>query len=133
LPLEAEARRVALERAAEERHTLIWRVPGSVLPAALAEAASLLGDRAAALCSAHGTWRGPLSAVPRDRLDAHLVVEGAAEEQPWTEARVRARVRQCVAQGMSTRDAARAVAEDAHWPRRQVYQILLEVQSDREA
>lgn len=132
VPAGAEARRTALQRAAGERHTLIWRVRASALPEALDDAAALLGDRAAALCSAGRVWRGWLADVPRDRLDAYLVVEGAGEEQPWTEDQVRARVRQCLAGGASTRDAARAVAGAARWPRRQVYQILIEIQSERQ-
>jgi 16S rRNA (cytidine1402-2'-O)-methyltransferase len=129
---DAELRRAALVHVAGERHTLIWHVQGSMLPEALDDAAALLGDRAAALCSERGAWRGPLSAVPREQINAYLVVGGAGEEQPWTEARVRARVRQCLAEGMSTRDAARAVAEAGRWPRRQVYQIVLDVQSGRQ-
>jgi 16S rRNA (cytidine1402-2'-O)-methyltransferase len=133
MPTDAETRRTALQRAAGERHTLICRVPASVLPEALDDAVALFGDRAAALCGVCGpVWRGRLADVPRDQLDAYLVVEGAGEEQPWTEDQVRAHVQQCLAGGASTRDAARAVAVVARWPRRRVYQILLDIQSGRQ-
>jgi 16S rRNA (cytidine1402-2'-O)-methyltransferase len=132
MPARSEVRRAMLEDAAEERHTLLWHVRGSAVPGALDDAAALLGDRAAALCSGHGVWRGRLSNAPRDSLDAHLVVEGAGEERPWTEAQVRARLRRCLAEGTSTRDTARAVAGLSRWPRRRVYQILLDIQSGRE-
>jgi 16S rRNA (cytidine1402-2'-O)-methyltransferase len=132
MPARAEARRAALQRAAEERHTLIWRVRGSELPGALDDACAMLGDRAAALCSGQSVWRGRLPDAPRERLDAHLIVEGAGEEQPWTEEQVRERVRERLAEDATTRDAARAVAEAARWPRRRVYQILLEIQSERD-
>jgi 16S rRNA (cytidine1402-2'-O)-methyltransferase len=128
MPARAEPRGIALRQVAEERHTLVWRVRGSELPEVVDDVRAVLGDRQVALCNGRGVWRGPLYDAPRERLDAHLVVEGAGEAQPWTEAQVRERVREFLAEGTSTRDVARAVADAARWPRRKVYQILLETQ-----
>jgi len=130
MPTPSEARRAQLQRLGEERHTLVWWVPAEALPAALRDAGDLLGDRSAALCTADGIWRGKLRDAPSGMADVVLVVEGAGEEQAWTEERVREHVRQRLAEGTSTRDIARTVADAAGWPRRSVYDIALETSAE---
>lgn len=130
MPVSSGARRAQLRRLAEERHTLVWWVPAEALPAALRDADDLLGDRSAALCTADGIWRGKLRDAPSGTADVVLVVEEAGEEQAWTEERVREHVRQRLAEGTSTRDIARTVADAAGWPRRSVYDIALETSAE---
>ncbi len=127
MPLSTAARRAQLLRVSAEQHTLIWWLPAEALKVALRDAGELLGDRNAAICSAGGIWRGTLGDAPYGATDAILIVEGAGEEPAWTEERVRERVRQRLAEGASTRDVARAVADAAGWPRRRVYDIALRV------
>lgn len=127
MPVAAAARRAQLQRYGPERHTLIWELPAEALPAALRDAVELLGNRSVALCSASGIWRGKLDQAPHSAAGALLVVEGAGEAGAWTEQRVRERVRQLLAEGATTRDVARDVADEAGWSRRRVYDIALEV------
>ena len=131
MPVPARARRAQLQRVSAEEHTLIWWLPAESLPPALHDAAELLGDRSAAVCSAAGIWRGKLSDAPSGTADVVLIVAGAGEEPPWTEERVRACVQQRLAEGASTRDVARAVADAAGWPRRRVYDIALQVGAEQ--
>jgi 16S rRNA (cytidine1402-2'-O)-methyltransferase len=131
MPVTTGVRRAQLQRLVAERHTLIWWVPAAALPAVLRDAGDLMGDRTAAECSANGIWRGKLRDAPSGALDVYLVVEGAGEEPAWTEKAVREWVRQRLAEGASTRDAARTVADAARWPRRRVYEIALEVGAER--
>jgi 16S rRNA (cytidine1402-2'-O)-methyltransferase len=127
MPIHGAARRVQLARVGVEQHTLIWQLPAEALPAALRDAATLLGNRSAALCSTDGIWRGRLDDAPAGPADAVLIVEGAGEEPAWTEERVRACVRRRLVEGASTRDVARQVADASGWPRRRVYDVALEI------
>ena len=142
LPRRASQRRRALAEAAEERRTLVvFEVPQR-LRESLADIEAELGDRPMAACREltklhEEVWRGTVSQArehfgeEEPRGEFTLVIGGAPEE-PWDEARVRASFEELLEQGLSRSAAARRVAADSGWPRRDVYALgLHEETSDK--
>ena len=136
LPRRREERRRLLESVARERRTLVaFEAPHRLL-ATLADLKEVLGDRRIAiareLTKVHEeVWRGTTGealarfeeAPPRGEFT--LVIEGAKEAR-WDEERVRQALRRMLGEGVSTREAVKAVAELAGWPKREVYELALE-------
>jgi 16S rRNA (cytidine1402-2'-O)-methyltransferase len=141
LPSSSSARRDVLERVAYERHTLAWLTQVGDLHAVLRDVESALGDRrvVCAQFRQQEVWRGQVGEAQAWLASAQLgvgsapdscyyvFVEGATQEQVWTDARVQAEVRALLARGESTRDAARVVAQRSGWRKRVVYQIAVEI------
>ncbi len=136
LPRRREERRRLLESVARERRTLVaFEAPHRLL-ATLADLKEVLGDRRIAiareLTKVHEeVWRGTTDealarfeeAPPRGEFT--LVIEGAREAR-WDEERVRRALRRMLGEGVGTREAVKAVAELAGWPKREVYELALE-------
>ena len=136
LPRRREERRRLLELVARERRTLVaFEAPHRLL-ATLADLKEVLGDRRIAiareLTKVHEeVWRGTTGealarfeeAPPRGEFT--LVIEGAKEAR-WDEERVRQALRRMLGEGVGTREAVKAVAELAGWPKREVYELALE-------
>ena len=136
LPRRREERRRLLELVARERRTLVaFEAPHRLL-ATLADLKEVLGDRRIAiareLTKVHEeVWRGTTGeALARfeetpPRGEFTLVIEGAKEAR-WDEERVRRALRRMLGEGVGTREAVKAVAELAGWPKREVYELALE-------
>ena len=136
LPRRREERRRLLELVARERRTLVaFEAPHRLL-ATLADLKEVLGDRRIAiareLTKVHEeVWRGTTGealarfeeAPPRGEFT--LVIEGAKEAR-WDKDRVRQALRRMLGEGVGTREAVKAVAELAGWPKREVYELALE-------
>ena len=136
LPRRREERRRLLESVARERRTLVaFEAPHRLL-ATLADLKEVLGDRRIAiareLTKVHEeVWRGTTGealarfeeAPPRGEFT--LVIEGAKEAR-WDKDRVRQALRRMLGEGVGTREAVKAVAELAGWPKREVYELALE-------
>ena len=133
LPPGPEARRALLSSVRDEAHTLVCSVPAAQLPQALRDLYAVLGDRRAAICRGQETWRGTLSLAQPEPGDGPitLVIEGAEESAAWTEEQVCREVRSMLEDGNSVRDVARRLAPLSGWPRRQVYEIALQIAGRR--
>lgn len=150
LPRQKNARRQFLQTLAPEPRTLIaYEAPHRVC-AALDDIAATLGNRAICVARELTKWheeffRGDVNAA-RAYFAAHaprgeftLVIAGAvvaptAERQPssdtpdetWSDARVSARVRELMAQGIARTEAVKRVARASGRARRAVYQVAID-------
>ncbi|HVX21053.1 MAG TPA: 16S rRNA (cytidine(1402)-2'-O)-methyltransferase [Acidimicrobiales bacterium] len=139
------ARRLA-DLAVEPRTTVLLEAPGR-LAGTLADLAAALGDdRPVAvvreLTKVHEeVWRGTLAEAAtvfgtRDagegvRGEVVVVVGGAPPEGPPDPDRVAAAVADRLAAGDTARSAARSVAEALGVPRREAYQLAIDLRTDR--
>ncbi len=123
----ADSRR-AWEHLAGEPGTVACVVSTADLKAVVADARAALGERDMALWDGERLWRGTTATgVPRLAGDrCLLIVRGASQPARWPQSRVRTEARLALAGGASPRDAARDIAARSGWPRREVYQIVLE-------
>lgn len=135
LPRKMAERQQRLANMAHEPRTLVAFEAPSRLLETLADIETLLGDRPVAvareLTKLHEEiFRGPVSAArahfaAKDILGEITLVIGGAPLQtaPWSLAQVQAELQRVCATGLKKKDAARLVAELAHWPAREVYQL----------
>jgi 16S rRNA (cytidine1402-2'-O)-methyltransferase len=138
LPRRQKERRQLLASVAGERHTLVaFEAPHRLL-VSLADLNDVLGDRRIALAREltklhEEVWRGNVSQAlahfeenpPRGEFT--LVIEGAREEQvTWDEERVKEALAELLAEGVGRKEAIKAVAELASWPKREVYKLALQ-------
>ncbi|MCT0198078.1 16S rRNA (cytidine(1402)-2'-O)-methyltransferase [Synechococcus sp. CS-1325] len=137
LPARATQRRAALQQLAAEPRTLVLFEAPHRLVELLEDILQLLGDRplqvARELTKRHEQQIGPsVSAalahfrqVP-PRGECTLVLGGApAPELPcWSDATLKAKLTERVAAGLSSRDAARQLAEETGLSRRDLYALL---------
>jgi 16S rRNA (cytidine1402-2'-O)-methyltransferase len=147
LPRRSQDRRALLLSVSREPRTLIIYEAPHRLRASLDDLFAVLGDRDACLAreltKVHEQWlRGTLSAL-RARYRSHdeprgeytLVIAGASQaETAATEevaatlsSRARDRLRELLAKGTSTRDAAALVARELGLPRRELYRLALDL------
>ena len=139
-PRDAAERRAVLQAVAPLPHTLVAFESPHRLRAGLTDLARVLGDRQIVICREltkvfEEVWRGTLSEALRHfettepRGEFTLVIEGAAEAPPapWTEAQVRALLAERKAQGARAKETVKEVAELARWPKRDVYQLWIEL------
>jgi 16S rRNA (cytidine1402-2'-O)-methyltransferase len=137
LPRRPAPRRRLLAQLAPAQHTLlVFEAPHRLLET-LEDVERILGDRdiavARELTKLHEEiWRGQVSqarlhfAAQRPRGEFTLVIAGAdPQESRWEEKRVRDTVMQLLEAGVPRREAAKAVAEMANWPTRDVYHLIL--------
>jgi len=137
LPRRQKERRQRLASVAGERHTLVaFEAPHRLL-ASLADLQAVLGDRRIALAREltkvyEEVWRGSISQAlahleenpPRGEFT--LVIEGAKGElATWDEGQVREALADLLAEGVGRKEAVKAVAELAGWPKREVYKVAL--------
>jgi 16S rRNA (cytidine1402-2'-O)-methyltransferase len=138
LPRRSAERRETLERLISERRTIVAFETPHRLRAALEDLGSVLGAaRAAVVCreltKQHEEFvRGTLASLrthfnqvePRGEIT--LVIAGVTEAPIWDEQEVRAAIRAHLAQGAPPSQAAREVAAESGWARREVYRLVLE-------
>lgn len=137
LPRAAGEKRAALEAIADVRATLILYEAPHRLHETLQALHDVLGPRRVALCREltklyEEVWRGTLTEAltyvedKTPRGEYTLVVEGAPQESArWDEPRVRAALQALLAQGVPPSQAARDVAAQSGWRRRDVYALLV--------
>jgi 16S rRNA (cytidine1402-2'-O)-methyltransferase len=138
LPRKAKERRAALEAVAEMPYTLIFLETPHRLLRALADMEASLGDRdiavARELTKLHEEiFRGKISAA-RAHFEAYaprgeftLVVAGKREEKTrWSESEVLSEIDAALAEGESPSAAAKRLARESGWSRRDIYRILQE-------
>jgi 16S rRNA (cytidine1402-2'-O)-methyltransferase len=143
LPPSAPARRELLRRVRHERYTLAFTVQVQDLGAVLGDVEAAVGVvRQMALFGAGEPWRGSVgdaqtwwtsaereSSSPGGGLAPHcfLFVGGADQDPVWAKDQVRQELCALLADGESTRDAARIVAQRSGWRRRAVYRLAVEI------
>ncbi len=138
LPRQRAERRRRLEAHARDAATMVFfEVPHRLRPA-LADLESVFGaERPAAVCREltklhEEIRRGSLGELRRHfatkepRGEFTLVISGAAAGDRWSEAEVRAALRERTRRGDSPSRAARQVAESSGWRRSDVYRLTLE-------
>ena len=137
LPRRQKQRRQLLASVAGERRTLAAFEAPHRLRASLADLKDVLGDRRIAVAREltkmyEEVWRGNASQAlahfeenpPRGEFT--LVVEGAREERvAWDEGQVREALAELAAEGVERKEAVKAVADLASWPKREVYKVAL--------
>lgn len=137
LPRRQKQRRQLLASVARERRTLVAFEAPHRLRASLADLKDVLGDRRIALAREltkvyEEVWRGSVSQAlahfeenpPRGEFT--LIIEGAKEELlTWDEGQVREALAELLAEGVGRKEAVKAVAELADWPKREVYKVAL--------
>ncbi|MGQ9667760.1 MAG: 16S rRNA (cytidine(1402)-2'-O)-methyltransferase [Anaerolineae bacterium] len=140
LPARASARRKVLAEISSLPYTLIcFEAPHRIIET-LVDALEILGDRRLAmareLTKAHEEiWRGTLGQAlehfraqpPRGEFT--LVIAGAGEAGRWDEEQVRRELARLLGEGFSLKEAARRVAGQAGWSRREVYQLGLRTEA----
>jgi 16S rRNA (cytidine1402-2'-O)-methyltransferase len=138
LPRRASKRQRALSALAEERRTLlIFEAPHRLL-ATLAEMSEIFGGgRRVAVCreltkvheqilrTTIEEARVHFTSVP-PRGEFTLAIAGSPSEHVWHEDAVREALSEHLAAGLSPSEAARKVAVESGWSRRDVYRLTLE-------
>lgn len=140
LPRKAAARRQALRPWRQERRTLIAYEAPHRLVACLADIQRELGDRPLAVAremtkTYEETLRGTASEImahfqqapPRGEITLVIGGAGAMEQAPWPADRVIDRLETLLQDGLPKTDASKLVAEEAHWPRRKVYKLAIDL------
>jgi 16S rRNA (cytidine1402-2'-O)-methyltransferase len=137
-PRGSAERRRAFERLASETRTLVLFEAPHRLRASLGDLSDAFGEeRPAAVCreltKAHEEiLRGSLAELEahftevQPRGEVTLVIAGAPEEAMWSEEEVRAALQDLRRQGLGPSEAARTIAAQAGWRRRDVYRLSLE-------
>ncbi|HEX9891228.1 MAG TPA: 16S rRNA (cytidine(1402)-2'-O)-methyltransferase [Actinomycetota bacterium] len=137
LSRKAGARRARLEEIRDERRTLVFYESPRRLAGLLADAASVLGDRRAALCReltklhqevSRSTLRELAERTAEVRGEVVLVVEGAPDAGGPDLAPLSEHVDRLVAGGMSRRDAVAAVAEESGASKNALYEASLHME-----
>lgn len=129
------ARRLA-ELATERRTTVLFESPHRVQSTVADLAEAMGGERLVAVAREltkrfEEVWRGPLSAAVEHLAERApvgeyvLVIEGAPDREPATEADVVDALRARLASGVDRRDAVAEVAAELAVPKRQVYEAAL--------
>ncbi len=118
----------------DDRRTLIFYEAPHRLIDALLDLRAVCGDRA--ICVARELtkvheeiWRGSISAALdhfHDEVlgEIVLVVAGAPEAARWPEERVRAALQAELDRGVSANEAAKRIAPQAGWTKREAYELI---------
>jgi 16S rRNA (cytidine1402-2'-O)-methyltransferase len=138
LPRRSAERKSLLKELASERRTLIFFEVPHRLRKALADMENCFrSDRPIAICREltklhEEILRGTLAEI-RAHFEEHeprgeftLVVSGAPAKARWEEAEVREALNQRMTEGLNPSEAAKVVASQSGWSRREVYQLTLE-------
>jgi 16S rRNA (cytidine1402-2'-O)-methyltransferase len=138
LPRRATERRRLLKELADERRTLLTFEAPHRLQSSLEDLEAALGhERPVAVCReltklheeiVHGTIgevRTHFTEI-KPRGEFTLVIGGATGDETWDEEQVREALSTRLSQGLSPTEAARDVATESGWPRREVYRLTLE-------
>jgi 16S rRNA (cytidine1402-2'-O)-methyltransferase len=143
LPRRGKDRRALLSSLATEKRTLVAFESPHRLVAALEDASATLGDRCVAVAREmtkvhEEIFRGTVAQAlerfgdGRPRGEFTLVIEGAPEEEPWEEARVRELIRTLDGENLGRKELAARVAAEAGWLRRDVYQLVVSPREDED-
>lgn len=134
LPRKTGERQRAIEAVKDERRTLICYEAPHRLIDALTDLLAICGDRsicvARELTKVHEElWRGSISAAlthfSGDVLgEIVLVIAGAPDSERWSEERVRAALQAELERGASANAAAKTVAAQAGWTKREAYELI---------
>ncbi len=137
LPRRQKDRRQLLASVARQRRTLVaFEAPHRLL-ASLADLKDVLGDRRIAVAREltkmyEEVWRGSLSQAlahfedDAPRGEFTLVIEGTKQEPAaWSEEQVVEALAELLAEDVRKKDAIKAVADLADWPKREVYKVAL--------
>jgi 16S rRNA (cytidine1402-2'-O)-methyltransferase len=138
LPRRATERRRLLKELAVERRTLLTFEAPHRLQSSLEDLEVALGhERPIAVCReltklheeiVHGTLgevRAHFTEI-KPRGEFTLVIGGATGGVTWDEEQVREALSARLSQGLSPTEAARDVATESGWPRREVYRLIME-------
>lgn len=140
LPRRVAERRKLLASLTEEERTMVAFEAPHRLHASLQDMLSVFGDRRKAAACRELTKlheeiiRGSLAELihhftsQKPRGEFTIVVAGKSQGDRWEESRVRDLIRSFVARGDKPSEAARHVAAQSGWTRKQVYQLMLEEQ-----
>jgi 16S rRNA (cytidine1402-2'-O)-methyltransferase len=144
LPHEPTARSELLAAVSFEPRTVLALAPGTLLPAALADLHSTLGDRplvlvASSTVGAQVVWRGRVEGAAGGLGEAALpgtyvlVIGGApAGTARWDEDRLRSEIQSLQVAGLGAKQISQRLAGDSGWSRREVYGLSVELgQGDR--
>jgi 16S rRNA (cytidine1402-2'-O)-methyltransferase len=144
LPRKQSDRKSAIAEVAALPYTLIFLETPHRLLDSLLDLQAELGDRQVAVASEltklyEETFRGALAEAAAHfeqypaRGEFTLVVEGASEEvEEWSAAELEKLLRKRLQGGEPLSAIAKDVATQTGWPRRQIYQQLTELQSEKE-
>ncbi len=140
LPSKESQRRSTLDEVARLPYTLIFLETPHRLLDALADLREVLGNRdiavARELTKLHEEiFRGDITAAhahyvqnpPRGEIT--LVVAGASEEDlTWSQERLRKAIQAALREGNKPSKVARRLAKESGWPRREIYDLVIESQ-----
>lgn len=145
LPRKRNERRQFLQNVQNLPYTMIFLEAPHRLLEALQDLQALLGDRrvgvARELTKVHEEiWRGNLSGAlayfteHTPRGEFVLLVSGAAPtSERWSEARLCQALNENLANGQTPSQAASQIATTSGWPRRQIYQLALQLRAKGDA
>ena len=140
LPRKAGRRQVAIQELASEPRTMLAMEAPHRLRETLRDLEAVFGpERQIAICREltkryEEIIRGSLSEVREQfereepRGEITLVIGGADWMSEWDEASVREAVSRRISEGMRRSEAARQVAAETGWPRREVYRLAEEAE-----
>jgi 16S rRNA (cytidine1402-2'-O)-methyltransferase len=138
LPRQPEERRALLASVAGERRTLVALAAPQCVTETVTNLDAALGDRPLAVVApgqaSENVWRGTigegaeyLPGVPA-QAPYVLVIGGARELVPrWDEARLRDEVQVCLEQGLGAKEISRELAVESGWPRREIYNLVVQI------
>jgi 16S rRNA (cytidine1402-2'-O)-methyltransferase len=144
LPRKHGERRKLLQQHTDTPYTIVVLETPHRLNAALADLAEILGDReicvAREMTKLHEEFtRGPASEVRRHFLERPargeitLVIAGSPSSTGrWSEEEIRSALEEALDQDASTSQIAAQIAGHSGWKKREVYNILLELQSQKD-
>jgi 16S rRNA (cytidine1402-2'-O)-methyltransferase len=118
--------------------TIIALAPSSDLVKVSTELHLSLGSRPLVVVTssdlgAEVVWRGTLEEVPGSSVVQRIagrcvLIIGGSQEKPqrWDEDRLRARIEMLRAAGQGAREISQQLAKQSGWPRREIYQMVVE-------
>ncbi|MFC2037582.1 SAM-dependent methyltransferase [Chloroflexota bacterium] len=130
-------RRKLLASISLERRTLVALVAPEQLPGMLVDLEDILGDRALVVAeSPHQTeqfWRGTVREAVKHLPNGpghspYVLIIGAARERTsrWEQAQLRGEIEVRLEQGLSVKEISRQLAVESGWPRREIYDLVVE-------
>ncbi|MBM4423949.1 MAG: 16S rRNA (cytidine(1402)-2'-O)-methyltransferase [Chloroflexi bacterium] len=141
LPRKANDRAAVLAANASDSRTLICLEAPHRLLDSLADIRRELGDRRMAVCREltkmheeifRGTAAEAIAHFNRGEVrgEITLVIEGRRDEpiaEAWNNARIRAALADLIALGIERKEAAKQIAAQSGWDRREVYKIAIDI------
>jgi len=139
LPRRTAERRRVLAAAAKEPRTVVSFEAPHRLRGTLEDIRDVFAERRIALCREltkafeevfRGTAAEALAYFQEPRGEFTIVIKGASEKQPIADEDVRRRIKEARDDGMSARDAVKAVTAATARPHREVYALWLELSKE---